>query len=232
MNLSIMGIDENISFEIGESIQLGIKNKGLFRRLSSELYAGSDRGNDFVILNDSGERIDKDAMVIPDIISFEIDNRMLVERLIKKRLAVDEKIIEDQALHDQIYKSMISSIVSELNLLEVEYDYISEFDVKNIAKLLSIDFSAINDLDPLLKIENVVRLYSELGDRKLFIIKNAVSCLKMDEIAKLSEYVSNNQLNLVYLDYVDDSDTVVARNLFISEDLDSYSAKIAAKDMI
>jgi len=227
-----MGIEENLSFTIGDSIQLGIKNKGLFRKLSSELHAGNDRGNDFVILDDKGERIDKNAMVISDIFSFEVDNRVLVERLIKKRLLVDERIIEDRALHDQIYKSMISSIISELNLLEVEYDYINEFDVKNVVKLLSIDFSVINDLDPLMKIENVIRLYSELEDRKVFIIKNAVSCLKSEDILELSEYVCNNQLNLVYLDYVDESDAVVARNLFVSDNLDSYSVKITAKDMI
>ena len=224
MKLGIMGLEEQIDITDGELSTLVIQAPEILWKLQFSLINGfiDSNDNEFVILYEE-QRIYKDRILyIPDIIAFQIDNKTIVDKIIKDFIQVnlsDNSFITTQ---NDLYKELGSGFIDLLNEIDVEYIVKKEYENKSFLKLLCLDYSEIDRYDPLEKLISIMRLYSEILRKKLFIINGLYGVLRKDEISSLSKIAKDMGYTILNLEYNVVSEVVIAKQTVIDESMAVY----------
>lgn len=224
MKLSIMGLEEKIDIVDGELSTLVIQAPEILWKLQFALLNGFIDSNDNEVVIFSEEtRLYRDKMLyIPDVVSFQIDNKTIVDKIIKDYI---QDSIGDNAFmstQNDLYSKLGVGFVDLLNEIDVEYIIKKEYENKSFLKLLSLDYTSLDQYDPLEKIVSIMRLYSEVLRKNLFILNGLYGVLRKDEILSLGKTVREMGYTVLNLEYNVNSEVVIAKQTVIDESMAIY----------
>ena len=219
-----MGLEEKIDIVDGELSTLVIQAPEILWKLQFALLNGFIDSNDNEVVIFSEEtRLYRDKMLyIPDVVSFQIDNKTIVDKIIKDYI---QDSIGDNAFmstQNDLYSKLGVGFVDLLNEIDVEYIIKKEYENKSFLKLLSLDYTSLDQYDPLEKIVSIMRLYSEVLRKNLFILNGLYGVLRKDEILSLGKTVREMGYTVLNLEYNVNSEVVIAKQTVIDESMAIY----------
>lgn len=228
MILRLIGIENELELTIGISL-LNIHNRYLYKSIVCELlYSNIDNSNNLVLLDENCNRIaSKRIIYIHDLLSYEFDSKMIVEKIIKPFLM--HEILTDinsKTAECENYRRLIAPLLSFVDSIDIDYSFKEELDISFYTKLIGLDFSVNNQEAPLNKIISILKILSIMRNYDVIIINRAIPLLNDDEILSLKEYCEKNLISILFIDYLEDGEVAIANNLTIGEDFGSYSFEV------
>ncbi|MEA5017433.1 MAG: type II-A CRISPR-associated protein Csn2 [Erysipelotrichaceae bacterium] len=181
-----------INFLENEVNILVIENNYIFTKYIMDFYKQYNGLDGSWILSelDVEYKLDKHMQLIIDPISFDINSRILINKLysdIEKYILSSEYILGMNNLN-----SLINDFITKL-LEEFDYDFLyeEELDIKNLFKFVNLKF---NDISSTLieKISNYMSICSSLLKSKVFVfinIKPYLSEKELKDLYKLARYL-------------------------------------------
>ena len=224
---SIFGIDSSLEINEGEIGLLNIYNKAIYRKIVKTLLSDFDRfeNNEIVFIKDEERLPSNQIEYIHDIHLYNFNSKKILDEVIKrlnKEINQDTKI---KILETENYIKLIGPLLEELNILEIDYEYKNELDLSFYSKIPGISFKVNNELDPLEKIMAIININLKLFNKKIYIFNSVIKSLTNEEIILLNDYVEKTNITLLLLDYLDDCDVVITKNLCINHEFGVYSIK-------
>lgn len=224
-----MGIDDQLYIFPGISL-LNIHNRTLYRSLTDFLYNSKDDENlnDIVILDDKNERINpKKITYVHDLVSFKFDSKQIVDKLLKPFVvSCINNDIEVKEKETILYRELLEPLLEYANSLDIDYEYSYELDKNFYLKLANLDYSINDNLPMIDKITSILRLSVRLSDNNIIIINRAIPLLLEEELLSIEDFCIKNNISLLFIDYLDDSEVVIANNLVIGADFGAYKLQI------
>lgn len=229
MRLSIIGISEQLYFDTDDIALVNIHNKTFYCHVLEFMKYNFDEGdNDIVIFDDDKVRIKpKNILYIPDLLEFEIDNNKVIKAIIKRYMSYISMDNEFKLKQNQLYMQLIQPFLDELNMIDVDYEYRGELEQDFFKKIPCVryDFGIDDSIEE--KLISIVKLYTELFEIKCVIINKALPLLNNEEISKVKQYISYLKVPIIFLDYLEESEVVIAPNLMIDEEYGVYTINLA-----
>lgn len=226
MILCLYGFDEKFELKEGVSL-LNIHNKYLYRSLVNYfIYSHYDsEGNEIVFFDEHGERIKAENIIfVNDILEFKFDSKQIVDKFIKSyTISNIFHDVESREKELKLYKELISPIIEYANQLEIDFQYNEEIDVNYYLKLIGLDYSINNDRPIVDKIISLIRLILRINKAKLIVINRAIPYLTEEDINIIDDFCRKSATTLLFIDYLDDSEVVIANNMNVSKDFGIYS---------
>ena len=224
---SIFGIDSSLEINEGEIGLLNIHNKVIYRKIVKTLLSDFDRfeNNEIVFIKGEERLLSNQIEYIHDINLYNFSSKKILDEVIKrlnKEINQDTKI---KILETENYIKLIGPLLEELNILEIDYEYKNELDLSFYSKIPGISFKVNDELDPLEKIMAIININLKLFNKKIYIFNSVIKSLTNEEIILLNDYVEKTNITLLLLDYLDDCDVVIAKNLCINHEFGVYSIK-------
>jgi CRISPR type II-A-associated protein Csn2 len=224
---SIFGIDSSLEINEGEIGLLNIHNKVIYRKIVKTLLSDFDRfeNNEIVFIKGEERLLSNQIEYIHDINLYNFNSKKILDEVIKrlnKEINQDTKI---KILETENYIKLIGPLLEELNILEIDYEYKNELDLSFYSKIPGISFKVNDELDPLEKIIAIININLKLFNKKIHIFNSVIKSLTNEEIILLNDYVEKTNITLLLLDYLDDCDVVIAKNLCINHEFGVYSIK-------
>ena len=224
---SIFGIDSSLEINEGEIGLLNIHNKVIYRKIVKTLLSDFDRfeNNEIVFIKGEERLLSNQIEYIHDINLYNFNSKKILDEVIKrlnKEINQDTKI---KILETENYIKLIGPLLEELNILEIDYEYKNELDLSFYSKIPGISFKVNDELDPLEKIMAIININLKLFNKKIYIFNSVIKSLTNEEIILLNDYVEKTNITLLLLDYLDDCDVVITKNLCINHEFGVYSIK-------
>lgn len=224
---SIFGIDSSLEINEGEIGLLNIHNKVIYRKIVKTLLSDFDRfeNNEIVFIKGEERLLSNQIEYIHDINLYNFNSKKILDEVIKrlnKEINQDTKI---KILETENYIKLIGPLLEELNILEIDYEYKNELDLSFYSKIPGISFKVNDELDPLEKIMAIININLKLFNKKKYIFNSVIKSLTNEEIILLNDYVEKTNITLLLLDYLDDCDVVITKNLCINHEFGVYSIK-------
>jgi CRISPR type II-A-associated protein Csn2 len=224
---SIFGIDSSLEINEGEIGLLNIHNKAIYRKIVKLLLNDFDKfeNNEIVFIKEGERLLSNQIEYIHDINLYNFNSKKILDEIIKR---LNKEINQDTKIkisETENYIKLINPLLEELNILEIDYEYKNELDLSFYSKIPGISFKVNDELDPLEKIMAIININLKLFNKKIYIFNSAIKSLTNEEIILLNDYVEKTNITLLLLDYLDDCDVVITKNLCINHEFGVYSIK-------
>lgn len=217
MKLNLPIFDEAISLS-GATI-LTIESTEVFARLIRSFYQYSEASE--LCLFDDKQKVLKptELMLVTDIFGFDVNDSAVI-----KLIYTD---LENQLNEKTEVKSMIEKLaatITELiayecveNELDLEYD---EITVLELIKVLGIKIETKSDTIAE-KCFEILQVFKYLQKKRLLIFVNSGSYLTQSELVQIFEYISLNQMTVLFLEprrLYDFSQYILDKDYFLIHD--------------
>lgn len=196
INLNISLLDEPLA--IKGPVYFVVEDQAYFAKLVNDFYYYPK--NDEIRLFDKmfSSLKESEILLITDVLGFDVNSSAML-KLIYADLEMQLNLeIETKSKIEQL-SNRIADIIS-LELLNHELDLImDEITVQEIFKALGIKIetrqSTIFD-----KLVDIVQVYKYLNKKRLLVFVNVSSYLSNEELVQLFEYVSLNQVDVLFIE--------------------------------
>ena len=225
MIISIIGIENKLELNSGFISLLNIHNVILYRQIIKFLLndINDKTKNTFVILDELERISSKELCFVNDLYNYTFDNKSLIDKIVKPYVLSLNSHITDKENETKLYYNLTAPLIEFINTLEVDYDIKEELDISFYSKILGIDFSLNDSETEINKVLAIIKLESKLLNKKIFIFNGLIRLLTKDEQKELEEYVKENSLYLLLIDYIEENVVVNMNMLYIDDDFGSYN---------
>lgn len=193
-------LEQQIMFSENNVNVLVIENRKFMSEFVQEFNNQINGLEGRFVLSDSGKeaKIDKKVEIIIDYFNIDFNNKKIRNKLYKFML--------ETAMNEEFYvkttevKNTILKYLYDIEeKIEFELTNDEEFDITLIFKAINVKFE-VNELSFSEKLVEYLKLLSNLGTIKIFILINLKSFVSDEELKEIYKYTIYNKLNLLLIE--------------------------------
>lgn len=193
-------LEQQIMFSENNINVLVIENRKFMSEFVQEFNNQINGLEGRFVLSDSGKeaKIDKKVEIIIDYFNIDFNNKKIINKLYKFMLETamnEEFYVKTTEVKNTILKYLYD--IEEKIEFEVTND--EEFDITLIFKAINVKFE-VNELSFAEKLVEYLKLLSNLGTIKIFILINLKSFVSDEELKEIYKYTIYNKLNLLLIE--------------------------------
>ncbi len=203
MKINISGFDNTLSIpDDGGIATLVVRNDLFFRRVVEDIldaYTKREENNRTVIYDSKYDPLNftKDALVITDIYSYDLANRIITAALYKN---IQDNSDIDIAKLAQI-EADILDVLSTINTnFSQSINYQTEISINDIMKMAHVGLEANEKNNYLDKLYGIIDSAQQLLSKRLVILINQRQLLSHSEMQALLQYVQNNHFSVLFIE--------------------------------
>lgn len=203
MKINISGFDNTLSIpDDGGIATLVVRNDLFFRRVVEDIldaYTKREENNRTVIYDSKYDPLNftKDALVITDIYSYDLANRIITAALYKN---IQDNSDIDIAKLAQI-EADILDVLSTINTnFSQSINYQTEISINDIMKMAHVGLEANEKNNYLDKLYGIIDSAQQLLSKRLVILINQRQLLSHSEMQALLQYVQNDHFSVLFIE--------------------------------
>ena len=203
MKINISGFDNTLSIpDDGGIATLVVRNDLFFRRVVEDIldaYTKREENNRTVIYDSKYDPLNftKDALVITDIYSYDLANRIITAALYKN---IQDNSDIDIAKLAQI-EADILDVLSTINTnFSQSINYQTEISINDIMKMTHVELEANTGNNYIDKLYGIIDSAQQLLSKRLVILINQRQLLSHSEMQALLQYVQNNHFSVLFIE--------------------------------
>lgn len=203
MIMRFRAIDE--PFEISDEYvtYICIENKAYYSQILFSLYNIIEyniESDEIKLFEDEKLNISKVARLIVDVLSYDINNRLIQGKLYKK---IEQMIIADEAVsyNIQSISNNLYTLFSELFLdIDTDLECKTSIEVKEFIKLFSVSFAEKNFNSIFDKVIGIIDIFAYLNDNTVIFFSNLSHFIPDDKIKEICKYATYKKVKVVLLE--------------------------------
>ena len=178
---------------------LVVENQHFFTELLIDLHNQINKISGKFVLSEDNKPIDiyKNVEVLSEFISFEINKRTLLNKLLQKADLIAQNE-ENYMITRQLYSEISQYAALIANNTSFDIDYLYEYEVSSILKAINFrfkeDYSSISE-----KVIDYMLLVREFVSDKCFVLVNFRSYISDEEINEFYKTILLNKLKVIII---------------------------------
>mgnify|MGYP004515603849 CR=1 FL=1 len=201
MIMSILGLNNKISFEEGNINVLEIYNKKLFYNLITILNESDNsmEDNQIVLMqNDERVSIGKNVFLLTDVFNIDFNSKKILNKLYST-LIENIKNRQDDEL-ENITLKLRNYLIEEINELPFEFSIKNELELNDLLKAFELKIDTICYTTVVERIEFIIDIISTLKIATILVIPNLKIYLDENELLEIYKYSIYNNVQLLIIE--------------------------------